>query len=89
MRDVTIDELFSWKDEFSKNAAELLGRAADVNPMTYLELKGRCEEVVRRESIWARPLEENPPLNSLIVHVVTSIPDGILRRCGCARGEIA
>ena len=48
MRDVTIDEVFTWREEFGLKAKEAFGGwRVDVSPQTYSDLKQRCDRLER------------------------------------------
>lgn len=92
MRDVTIDEVFTWREEFGLKAKEAFGGwRVDVSPQTYLDLKQRCDRLERE----ADPFFENVrslmpvPLNGIQVHMVKAgeVPDGVLRACGCEKTQ--
>ena len=78
MRDVTIDELFSWKDSLGWNAKEFLGSKAAVSEWTFAEMKNRADVDVSRLEQYRNP-ERPTSLNRIDVVVVNGIPDGILR----------
>lgn len=92
MRDVPIDEMFTWREEFGAKAKEAFGGwRVDVSPQTYSELKQRCDRLERGVD----PFFEHPrsiylglspvPLNGIRIHMIKSgeVPDGVLRACGC------
>lgn len=90
MRDVSIDEVFTWRDEFGAKAKEAFGGwFADVSPQTYSDLKQRCD----RMDMEADPFFEHirslmpVPLNGITVHMVKTgeVPDGVLCACGCGK----
>jgi hypothetical protein len=90
MRDVSIEEVFTWREEFGVKAKEAFGGwRVDVSPQTYSELKQRCDRLDRE----ADPFFEHirslmpVPLNGITVHVVKTgdVPDGVLRACGCGK----
>jgi hypothetical protein len=88
MRDVSIDEVFTWGEDFGYKAKEAFGsHHCECSPNTFRDLKLRCDEVERRENPFFEP--RPVPFNGVQVHVVYSgIPDGILRSCDCARSEV-
>ena len=48
MRDVTIDEVFTWREEFGVKAKEAFeSQYVDVSPQTYSDLKQRCDRLER------------------------------------------
>lgn len=78
--DVTVDEVFSWRDHTGFMAKEVFGsHYAHVNAKTYEEIKSRC--VMEKA-------EPNPllpvPLNGFSIHIAEDVPDGILKACNCA-----
>lgn len=92
MRDVSIDEVFTWREEFSVKAKEAFGGwRVDVSPQTYGELKRRCDQLEREVDPFfehARNLlPEQIPLNGIRIHMVKpgEVPDGMLRACGCGK----
>ena len=90
MRDVTIDEVFTWHEEFGQKAREAFGGSyCDVNPQTYSELKQRCDRLERAADPFFERLSPPVPLNGVHIHCVTDrmIPDGILRGCQCRTTE--
>ena len=75
MRDVTVEELFTWKDELARKAKEAFGsHHAYVNKKTYDEIRDRCELRIPCQTVvfWQGS-------NSCHIHVDDSVPDGILR----------
>ena len=93
MRDVSVDEVFTWREDFGAKAKEAFGGwHVDVSPQTFSDLKDRCDRVGRE----ADPFFERThsagsfipgpiPLNSIRLHMVKSgeVPDGVLRGCTC------
>jgi len=88
MRDVPLDEVFTWKEDFLDKAWEAFGSlVVDVSPLTYGDLKSRCDKIDRELD----PFFENirslavPLSKGLMIHMVKpgEVPDGILRRCAC------
>ena len=83
MRDVTIDELFTWKDDaegsFALKAAKAFGgHNAYVNHKTYGDIRERCDVIERTSNryLFEPPI---PQIDSFYVRIDDSIPDGILR----------
>ena len=73
--DVTIDEVFMWREEMGRMGLECFGkRGALANSRTYEELNKRCDkvEVVTQHMFFDR-------FNSFTVNIDDSVPDGILR----------
>ena len=84
MRDVSIEEVFTWKEEFGAKAKEAFGsHRCYVSMTTYSDIKERCDVIERRNEIWRIPLSEMPPLNGVTIEVDESVPDGILRGRQC------
>jgi hypothetical protein len=91
-RDVPLDEVFTWKEDFLDKAREAFGPlTADASPATYGDLKSRCEKIDREidpffETVRALAAPFNPGLR---IHMVKQnmVPDGILRRCSCKEKE--
>jgi hypothetical protein len=85
MRDVSINEVFTWRDEFGLKAKEAFGGwRVDVSPQTYSELKQRCDRWFdSQNTLSLMPV----PLNEITVHMVKTgeVPDGVLRACGCGK----
>ena len=88
MRDVPLDEVFTWKEDFLDKAWEAFGSlVVDVSRLTYGDLKSRCDKIDRELD----PFFENirslavPLSKGLMIHMVKpgEVPDGILRRCAC------
>ena len=85
MRDVSIDEVFKWKEDFGAKAKDAFGgRRVYVSPQTFSDLKSRCEKLDReldpffeRGNLSSAPV----PLNGIRVYMVRvgEVPDGILR----------
>jgi hypothetical protein len=88
MRDVSIEEVFTWRDEFGVKAKEAFGGwNVGVSPQTYSDLKQRCDRLDREvDPFFEHVLSLLPvPLNGIRIHMVKTgeVPDGMLR--GCAR----
>jgi hypothetical protein len=93
-RDVPLDEVFTWKEDFLDKAREAFnGLTADVSPATYGDLKQRCEKIDREldpffEHVRSLAAPFSPGLR---IHMAkqNAIPDGILRRCSCMERSLA
>ena len=94
MRDVTIDEVFTWREEFGLKAKEAFGGwRVDVSPQTYSELKLRCDRVEREQDPFFEHINSvylglmPVPLNGISIHMVKpgDVPDGVLRGCACKK----
>jgi hypothetical protein len=90
VRDVTIDEVFTWREEFGIKAKEAFGGwQVDVSPQTYSDLKDRCDQLDREADPFFEhiPSLSPVPLNGINVHMVKigEVPDGVLRACACKR----
>jgi hypothetical protein len=92
MRDVPIDEVFTWKEEFGSKAKEAFGSdQVDVSPRTYSDLKQRCDMIEREIDPFFEHcrslLPYEAPLNGIMIHMVRvgEVPDGVLRACQCIR----
>ena len=92
MRDVSVDEVFTWKEDFDTRAQEAFGCGTrsrpdvDVSPSTYADLKQRCDRIEREidpffERHWAL-LSDAAPMKGIVIHMVRTgeVPDGA-RRC--------
>jgi hypothetical protein len=94
MRDVTIDEVFTWREEFGCKAKEAFGGWwADVSPQTFLDLKDRCYQLDREQDPFferMNPLTSPVPWNGVRIHMVRvgEVPDGVLRGCACGRAAV-
>lgn len=79
---VSIDELFSWREEIGQKAREHFGprRMAHVSAGGYEEMKRRCDEV-RQASMLDVLLPMRP--YCLNVHIASDVPDGVLLPCDC------
>lgn len=91
LRDVSIDEVFTWREEFGQKAREAFGGPnCDVSPRTYSDLKSRCDRLERevdpffeRGNLSSAPV----PLGGIKIHMVKQgeVPDGVLRACACGK----
>jgi hypothetical protein len=96
IRDVLIDEIFTWREEFGQKAKEAFGgHSVDVSPRTYGDIKRRCDALEREADPFFEHalslLPEPPvPLNGIQIHMVKQgeVPDGVLRKCGCREKRI-
>lgn len=80
MRDVTVDEIFTWREEFGLKAKEAFGsHNCYANNKTYADIKSRCDAIEQRNEVWRIPFIEMPPMNGVIISIDDSVPDGILR----------
>lgn len=80
MRDVTVDELFTWKEEFGLKAKEAFGsHRCYVNTATYSDIKQRCDVIEGQHEVWRLPFVDMPPWNGVTIEVDDSVPDGVLR----------
>ena len=89
IRDVPIDEVFTWREDFLDKAREAFGGlTVDVSPQTYGDLKDRCEKIDHEmDPFFEHARSLAPPFKpGLMVHMVKpgEVPDGMLRRCGCS-----
>jgi hypothetical protein len=92
MRDVPLDEVFTWKEDFLDKAREAFGAlTADASPTTYGDLKQRCEKIDRELDPFFENLRSLAEQFSsgLRIHMVKPgvVPDGVLRRCTCKKKE--
>ena len=92
MRDVTIDEVFTWREDFGVKAREAFGgQRVDVSPQTFSDLKVRCDRLDREfDPFFERLRSLAPiPMNGITIHTVRQgeVPDGLLRGCTCGGGE--
>jgi hypothetical protein len=90
MRDVSIEEVFTWRDEFGVKAKEAFGGwRVDVSPQTYSDLKQRCDRLDREADPFFEHIRSLTPvpLNGITVHMVKTgeVPDGVFRACGCGK----
>jgi hypothetical protein len=93
MRDVTIDEVFTWREELGAKAQEAFGGwLVDASPQTFADLKARCDQKDREiDPFFRRGYGEDgvipapTQLNAIRLHMVRAgdVPDGILRGCSC------
>lgn len=85
MRNVTIDEFFSFRDgpegTFAKQCFDAFdGHNCYCSMKTFSEIKERCDVIERKQQAWMNPIVcDVPPLNSVSIYVDDSVPDGILR----------
>jgi hypothetical protein len=91
-RDVPIDEVFTWREEFGLKAKEAFGGwRVDCSPQTYCDLKQRCDRLDRElDPFFERVPRPEVPMNGITVHMVRvgEVPDGVLRGCQCGqRGQ--
>lgn len=83
LMDVTVDEVFSWRERTGFMGREHFGRrGAHANSKTYEELKRRCDAVEKPS--WPGYSSLGVYLNSFNVHIDEEVPDGILKPCNCA-----
>ena len=90
IRDVGIDEVFTWREEFGIKAKEAFGGwKVDVSPQTYSDLKQRCDRLDREVDPFFECIRSLTPvpLNRIVVHMVKpgEVPDGVLRGCMCGK----
>lgn len=83
LRDVTVDEVFTWRDDsdgtFALKAKDAFGsNHAYANNRTYAEIKERCDAIELRREDYRAPFDVLP-INSFHIHIEDSVPDGILR----------
>ena len=82
-RDATIDEVFTWREDFGRKAKEVFGgHRVDVSPLTLFSLRLRCDKIERESDPFFAYIS-GPPFNGIHVHVVSYVPDGIIRPCEC------
>lgn len=74
LRDVTVDEMFSWRENLGANSRTLLGNRAYVNQKTYETIKSRCDRVEQVKS-WMDSFR----FTDLEIGIDDSIPDGVIR----------
>ena len=84
MRDVTIDELFSWRDgpdgTFAFKAKQAFnGHHCFCSMKTFSEIKERCDVIERNAEAWLNPFVTLPPINEVNIHVDDTVPNGIIR----------
>jgi hypothetical protein len=81
--DVTVDEVFMWRDHTGYMAKEVFGsHYVHVNAKTYEEIKARCVlQKADPNSLLA------VPFNGFSIHIAEDVPDGILRPCDCGEGK--
>jgi len=75
LRDVTVDELFSWRQNTGYQALTLLDNRGCANQKTYDEIKSRCGrvEVVKDWVTYYKHFHE------FEISVDESVPDGVIR----------
>ena len=91
-RDVPLDEVFTWKEDFLDKVREAFGGlVADASPLTYGDLRSRCDKIDREldpffEHVRSLAAPFDPGLQ---IHMVKPgvVPDGVLRRCTCKEKE--
>lgn len=83
MRNVPIDEVFTWQEDFGLKAKEAFGNhACDASPATMSVIRERCDKIERDNEayrFWPMPA----PLNGVVIHEVEGIPDGVVAPCSC------
>ena len=84
MTDVTVDELFTWRDgpdgTFALKAAKAFGgHHCFCSMKTFSEIKERCDVIERQTQAWMNPVVMAPLLNSVNIHVDDTVPNGIIR----------
>lgn len=84
-RNVSIDEVFTWRGDLGSKAKEAFGGDwCDVSPQTFSDIKERCERIDRENSVY-RNFDMSPePMNGIYLHMVYGLPDGVLIPCDCA-----
>lgn len=75
LRDVTIDELFSWREDLGVKARAILGNRACVNQITYDQIKARCDRVEQPRGMW----DSFRRITDLEINVNESVPNGVVR----------
>ena len=75
LRDVTVDELFSWRESFGCDSHTLLGGRGYVNQKTYDEIKKRCDRV-EQVAEW---MATSKRFTDLEINVNEAVPDGLIR----------
>ncbi len=73
-RDISIDELFSWRENLAYNSRTLLGNRGHANQRTYDEIKRRCDRV-EVVTDWMKAFS----LPCFEINVDDSVPDGVIR----------
>ena len=70
MRQVTIDELFTWGEDFGLKARSAFGgHHCDCSSQTYADLKLKCDAVERKEDLLFDRVRLSPPFNGVSIHV--------------------
>ena len=84
MRQVTVDELFAWREDFGLKAREAFGgHHCDVSPQTYADLKIKCDVVERKNDPFFDLVRPSVPFNGISVHIRDGVPDGVVVACEC------
>lgn len=86
IRDVSIDEVFTWKEDLIPKAREAFGGLkCDVSPQTYSDLKVRCDKLDRGADPFFEHVRNLVSVNGITIHMVKQgeVPDGVLRGCTC------
>lgn len=79
---VTVDDVFKWGDELGRKAKEVFGgHFCDVSNQTFSDIKKRCDKIDVDNSAYMYPPRKH--LNLITLHVVTDVPDGLVRQCTC------
>ena len=91
-RDIPLDEVFTWKEDFLDKARQAFGAlTADASPLTYGDLKSRCDALDRECDPFFERVRSPAALFApgLRIHMVKPgiVPDGVLRRCTCKEKE--
>ena len=89
MRDVSIDEVFTWREDFDHKAEEAFGgRLVEVSPHTFSDLKDHCDRLDREADPFFENLGGVVPLNGIRIFVAKEgkVPDGVLRGRAQAAG---
>lgn len=87
-REVTIEEIFTWGEDFGRNAKEAFGgHYCDCSSQTFSDLKERCvREEIARWPYFNAPLVTLPtPWNGVQIHVAKEVRDGVLVACSCRK----
>ncbi len=78
MREITIDKLFSWGDELARKAKETFGtHHLAMSHQTCADIKERCFNLEVVAGLYDSPPHQH--INSVHVHIVDGMPDGIVR----------
>lgn len=90
MRQVSLDELFTWREGFGLKAKEAFGgHYCDVSPQTYADLKLKCDVEETKTNMFFDPLALWPPRNGISIHIRDGVPEGVVVACGCKGGDHA